>query len=51
MNLINIPKIHGPVEENKAPHNLRLLCNVHTLLALPYLMPLLESVNQLIEYS
>ena len=32
-------------EERKAAHNLALLCNVHTLLALPCLMPLLESLN------
>jgi hypothetical protein len=32
-------------EESKAALNLRLLCDVHTLLALPCLMPMLESVN------
>jgi hypothetical protein len=31
--------------KSKAAHNLRLLCDVHTLLALPCLMPLLESMN------
>jgi hypothetical protein len=36
------------VVESKAAQNLRLLCNMHTLLALPCLMPLLESMNQLI---
>jgi hypothetical protein len=38
-------------EENKAAHNLRLLYDVHTLLALPCLMPMLESVNQLIKFA
>jgi hypothetical protein len=38
-------------EESKAAHNLALLCNVHTLLALPCPMPLLESLNQLIEFA
>jgi hypothetical protein len=32
-------------EESKVAHNLCLLCDVHTLLALPCLMPLLESIN------
>jgi hypothetical protein len=36
------------VVESKAAQNLRLLCNMHTLLALPCLMPLLEYMNQLI---
>jgi hypothetical protein len=38
-------------EESKVVHNLALLCDVHTLLALPCLMPLLESVNHLIEFA
>jgi hypothetical protein len=38
-------------EESKAAHNLRLLYDVHTLLALPYLIPMLESVNELIEFA
>jgi hypothetical protein len=39
-------------EESKVAHNLALkLCDVHTLLALPCLMPLLESLNQLIEFA
>jgi hypothetical protein len=38
-------------EESKTTLNLRLLCDVHTLLALPCLMPMLESVNQLIEFA
>jgi hypothetical protein len=39
------------VVESKAAQNLRLLCNMHTLLALPCLMPLLESMNQLILFA
>jgi hypothetical protein len=38
-------------EESKAAHNLMLLCDVSTLLALPSLLPLLESVNSLITFS
>jgi hypothetical protein len=38
-------------EESKAAHNLRLLYDVHILLALPCLMPLLESMNQLILFA
>ena len=37
--------------ESKAAHNLCLLCNVHILVALPCLMPLLESMNQLILFD
>jgi hypothetical protein len=32
-------------EESKAAHNLHHLCDVHTVLALPCLMPLLKSMN------
>jgi hypothetical protein len=32
-------------KESKAAHNLRVLCNVHILLALPCLMPFFESLN------
>jgi hypothetical protein len=42
---------HDANEESKAAYNLALLCDVHTLLALPCLMPLLESLNQLIEFA
>ena len=38
-------------EESKVAHNLSLLCDVHTLLALPCLMPLLESMNQLLLFA
>jgi hypothetical protein len=38
-------------EESKVAHNLRLLCDVHTLLALPCLMLLLESMNQLLLFA
>jgi hypothetical protein len=39
------------IEESKAIHNLMLLCDLSTLLALPCLLPLLESVNSLITFS
>lgn len=38
-------------EESKAAPNLMFLCDLSTLLALPYLLPLLESVNSLITFS
>jgi hypothetical protein len=38
-------------EESKAAHNLMLLCDVSTLLALPYLLLLLKSVSSLITFS
>jgi hypothetical protein len=38
-------------KESKAALNLCVLCDVHTLLALPCLMPMLELVNQLIEFA
>jgi hypothetical protein len=31
--------------------NLSLLCDVSTLLALPYILPLLESINSLIKFA
>lgn len=39
------------IEESKATHNLMLLYDVSTLLALPYLLLLLELVNSLITFS
>jgi hypothetical protein len=38
------------IEESKVAHNLNLLCDMHTLLTLPCVMPLFELVNQLIEF-
>lgn len=39
------------IEESKATHNLMLLCDLSTLLALPCFLPLLELVNSLITFS
>jgi hypothetical protein len=39
------------IEESKAAHNLMLLCDLSMLLALPCLLPLLESVKSLITFS
>jgi hypothetical protein len=38
-----------PTARKSARHNYELLCDVGTLLALPCIMPLLESVNSLIK--
>ena len=46
-----VKMVHNAAKESKGALNLRLLYDVHTLLALPYLMPMLESVNELIEFA
>jgi hypothetical protein len=38
-------------QESSAKKNLSLLCDVSTLLALPYILPLLESINSLIKFA
>ena len=41
--------VEDAIEESKVAHNLNLLCDMHILLTLHCVMPLLELVNQLIE--
>jgi hypothetical protein len=38
-------------EESKVVQNLSSLCDVHTLLAFPYVIPLLESVDSLVKFA
>lgn len=49
---VNEPKIIGKQTAGKetARHNLDLFCDVGTLLGLPCLLPLLESINSLMKF-
>jgi hypothetical protein len=46
-----VKMVQDVTEESTSIHNLHLLYDVHIVLALPYMMPLLESVYQSIEFS
>jgi hypothetical protein len=50
---VSEPEITGKQAADKetARHNLDLFCNVGTLLGLPCLLPLLESINSLMKFA